>query len=132
MESAETRLDSILADIEGVLQVRMFDDELEAADDLHRKGHHRAAGALTGVTLERHLKKVADNHQVKIAKRDPTIADLNEALKAAGVLDIPTWRFIQRLGDIRNLCSHHKGHDPSKDDVTDLIAGTRKIVKTLF
>ena len=48
------------------------------------------------------------------------------------VLDIPSWRQIQRLGDIRNLCVHKKERDPTNDEVEELINGVEKYTKTLF
>ncbi len=60
------------------------------------------------------------------------IGDLDEALKNAGILDVPDWRFIQRLGDIRNLCVHSKQREPTTDEVDELIRGTEKMIKTLF
>ena len=47
------------------------------------------------------------------------------------MLDIPTWRFVQRLGDLRNLCDQNKGVDPKKEDIDELIAGVDKIMKTV-
>jgi hypothetical protein len=132
LHSCLDRLDSILWNIRGALQADLFDDELSAAEDLFKKGHLRAAGALAGVTLERHLATVAENHEVKISKKNPTIADLNETLKTAEVYDVPDWRFIQRLGDIRNLAVHNKDREPTKDEIDDLIKGTQKIIKTIF
>lgn len=132
LESAVNRLDSILGDIEGVLQGELFDNELAAAEELLTKGHFRAAGALAGVSLEVHLRHVCQQHQVSMGKKDPTIAELNDALKNANVIDVPAWREIQRLGDIRNHCAHKKTRDPKPDEVEDLIRGTRKYVKTLF
>jgi hypothetical protein len=131
LESGNTRIDSILADIRGSLQAEMFDDELDAARDLLKNGHIRASGAVAGVSLERHLKVVASNHEVKITTRDPGISNLNDALKNLGLYDVPDWRFIQRLGDLRNLCSHAKDKDPTKDDAEELIQGVSKILKTI-
>jgi hypothetical protein len=130
--SAQDRIDSILADIQGVLQAELFDNEIDVATELLKKGHLRAAGALAGVTLESHLSRILANHNLKISKKDPTIFDLNEELKNKGVYDVPDWRFIQRLGDIRNLCVHAKGRDPIKDEVQELIQGVQKVIKTLF
>jgi len=92
----------------------------------------RAAGALAGVTLESHLSRISINHNVKVSKKNPTISDLNDELKNNGIYDVPDWRFIQRLGDIRNLCVHSKDRDPTKDEVDELIKGVQKVTKTLF
>ncbi len=89
-------------------------------------------GAMAGVVLEKHLRQVCSNHSVKISKKAPTINDLNDLLKAANVVDVPQWRLIQRLGDIRNLCDHNKKIDPTAEQVTDLIAGVAKTIKNLF
>jgi len=53
-------------------------------------------------------------------------------LKNGSVIDTPMWRFIQHLGDIRNLCDHNKDRDPTKEEVEDLISGVQKVIKTLF
>jgi len=67
-----------------------------------------AAGALIGVLIEGLLRKVALAHSVKRAKKNPTIADLNDPLKAASTIDTPAWRKISFLADLRNLCTHKK------------------------
>ncbi len=132
LHSALDRLDTHLADIEGLLQAALFDDELATADDLHRKKHLRAAGAVAGVVLETHLRKVSQARGVKLGRKDPTISEYNDALKAASVLDVPTWRFVQRLSDIRNLCVHAKDREPAAEEVWDLLQGTRKVIATIF
>jgi hypothetical protein len=132
LHSALERVESILSDIQGVLQSELFDGELRAAEDLAKKNHLRASGALAGVTLEIHLSKVAKNHKISFQKKSPTISDLNEAIKKADIIDVPTWRLLQRLGDIRNLCVHAKERDPTKDEIDDLIRGARKMIAELF
>lgn len=132
LSSAKSRIESRLADIEGVLQSKLFDDEIQAARELLDKGFRRAAGALAGVTLETHLEKVSDKHDVDIQGKNPTISTYNQALKKEGVIDVPIWRRIQNLGDIRNLCVHSKERDPTDDEVEELIRGVNKMTKTLF
>jgi hypothetical protein len=131
VNAAMSRFSSSLFDIRGVVQADLFDNELDAADELNKHGFARGAGAIAGVVLEGHLATVCKNHSISIAKKKPTLSDYYEALKAANVIDQQTWRFIQHLGDIRNACDH-KGKDPTKDAVADLIAGVRKITKTTF
>ena len=132
LSAVKSRFESSLFDIRQLVQADLFDSELESAQALAKNGFLRAAGAVAGVVLERHLSQVADNHALKIARKNPAIGDLNNALKEAEVVDVAQWRFISHLGDIRNLCDHSKDADPSKDQVKDLIDGVNKIMKTLF
>lgn len=132
LKSCLDRLDSVLSDIQGTLQAELFDDELSAAEELMKKGHLRAAGALASVTLERHLATVAANHGTKMTKKDPTISDFNDTFKNEGIYDVPTWRFIQRLGDIRNLSVHFKNREPKKEEIDEMLKGVQKVLKTIF
>jgi hypothetical protein len=110
----------------------VLDSELEGASVLARNKFLRAAGALAGVVLERHLGQVCENHALKLQKNNPTINDLNNALKEAEVIDVPQWRFIQHLGDIRNLCDHDKKVEPTGGQIDDIVSGVGKITKTVF
>lgn len=132
VESVKARFESTLFDIRQLVQADLFDSELDAARELLRKKFLRAAGAVAGVVLEKHLAQVCANHSVTVAKKNPGIADLNGLLKDAGVIDVPQWRFIQHLADIRNLCDHNKAAEPSIDQVEDLVSGVAKTNKTLF
>lgn len=129
--SAACRLDDILANIRGLLQADLFDSELDAARDLSKNGHVRAAGAVAGVVLEGHLAQVCANHAVDVKKEQATISDLNDGLKNAELFDIPQWRGIQKLADIRNLCTHKKDREPTAEDVQELIDGVDKATKTV-
>ncbi|TVX95189.1 hypothetical protein [Cohnella terricola] len=131
LNSLSSRIDTVLEDVEGHLFTSLQDSELGAALELV-KINLRAAGALAGVVLERHLQRVAINHGIKITKKNPTISDLNDPLKSEGIYDVPTWRKIQLLADIRNICSHQKDKDPSKEQVTELIDGVNTIIKLIY
>jgi len=131
LESAQARIESKIADIEGVLQSELFENELQASEDLLKKNHIRPAGTLAGVTLETHLKKICRKNMITFRKKNPTISDYNDALKEKSIIDIPNWRFIQRLGDIRNLCVHSKDREPKKEEVDDLIQGTKRVISTI-
>ncbi|MDE2484776.1 MAG: hypothetical protein KGL32_05940 [candidate division NC10 bacterium] len=131
LKSIEERIDSVLADIEGELYAEIQDNEIAVARQLS-KISVRAAGALVGVVIEGHLQKVAIAHGVKVTKKNPTIADLNDPLKAAGVVDVPTWRKIGFLADLRNLCSHKKDLEPSKEQVEEIIQGAEWLTKNVF
>jgi len=132
LESAQTRLDDILTNIHGIVQAEILDNELDAATELWRAGHIRSAGTIAGVVLERHLAKVCSSRNLSSRKKKPTLSDWNDVLKDASVYDIPTWRGIQRLADIRNLCTHPKDRDPTKEEVDELIRGVERITKTIL
>lgn len=132
LEAAQRRFESSLFDIRQLLQAELFDSELDAARELLRNGFLRAAGAVAGVVLERHLAVVCESHKVPITKKNPGISDFNDALKAAGAIEIPQWRHISLLGDIRNLCDHNKKVEPTKEQVADLVEGSNKVLKTVF
>lgn len=126
------RFNSSLFDIRQIVQADLFDSELAASQELLKKGFIRASGAVAGVVFEKHLSQVAKNHNISTRKKNPTISDFNDLLKQGDVLDIPSWRQIQRLGDIRNLCDHNKDREPTIEEVQELINGVAKFTKTLF
>ncbi len=131
VEAIQDGLDSLLGDIESVLQADLFDDEIDTARDLAKKHHLRAAGAVAGVVLERHLKTVAGGHDLGVRK-NANLGRVNDALKDGGVYATPDWRRIQRFADIRNYCVHDKEREPTTEEVQDLIDGADRIVKNIF
>ena len=81
--------------------------------------------------MEKHLRQVCDDHKINIVKKNPGVNDLNELLKTCNVIDVPQWRHISLLGDLRNLCVHNKEKEPGPAQVADLIEGTEKVIKTV-
>lgn len=131
LQAAHHRFRSSLFEIRQLVQADLFDSEIDAGRELAKNRFLRAAGAIAGVVLEKHLRQVCDDHGVKVTKKNPGIGDLNELLKANGVIDVPQWRHISLLGDIRNLCDHNKQKEPTAAQVDDLLDGTDKVIKTI-
>lgn len=131
VESLKQRFESSLFDIRALVQADLFDNELYAAEELNKKGFLRGAGAVAGVVLEGHLRTICKQHEIAAA-RNAMLAKLNDLLKEKGVLDTPTWRFIQHLIDLRNLCDHKMAKEPTKEDIEGLVDGVRKVTKTVF
>lgn len=132
VNAARETLESSLMDLTLILQADLFDSEVDSARALSKSGYLRAAGAICGVVIERHLKQVCDIHGIIIRKKNKTIGDYNQALRDKNTISIPQWRFVQHLADIRNLCDHAKGREPQKNEIDDLLSGTAKILKSIF
>ncbi|NQE05981.1 hypothetical protein C5S32_08935 [ANME-1 cluster archaeon GoMg1] len=122
-------LEHRLSDIELTVASILMDDELLEGEYLLKKGFIRAAGALAGVVLERHLKMRCDKNESKLKyPKNATISQLSDILKGNNLLDIPEWRKIQYLGDIRNKCDHDKKVEPKKEEVTELISKVEEMI----
>jgi len=132
LKSTRKRFESSLFGIKQVVQADLFDSELEASKELNKQGFVRCGGAISGVVLEKHLCQVCEHHNISITKKDPTINDFNQILKDKNVIEVPDWRFIQHLSDLRNLCDHDKKIEPTKEQVNELISGVEKITKTIY
>ena len=132
IKAAKTTLSSTLVNISILVQADLYDSELEEAKALADAGFLRAAGVICGVIIEKHLKQVCTNHNISMGRKKATISNLSQVLKDNEAISIPVWRSIQQLADIRNLCSHAKGDDPTKQDLQDLLSGTSKVLKTVF
>lgn len=132
LEGASNLVDSVFYDTENMLRADLFDSEIDSAYGLLKLRFLRAAGAICGVVLEKHLRQICNNHNIAIKKKSPCISDYNDELKNSGILDMSTWRNIQYLGDLRNLCDHDKTVEPTKEQVKDLCDGTKKIISTVY
>ena len=75
--SLKLRFASSLYDIRQLVQADMMDSEIEAAKHLLKNGFLRAAGAICGVVLEKHLSNVCNKHGLKSKKKNPCINDFN-------------------------------------------------------
>jgi hypothetical protein len=89
LKSAQGRFESSLFYIRQLVQADLFDSELDAARELLKHKFGRAAGAIAGVVLEKHLSQVCQNHNIKPTRKHPSIGELNEVLKNNSVIDTP-------------------------------------------
>ena len=76
--------------------------------------------------------QVCDTREIQIRKKRLTISDLNQALRDKDLVSVSQWRFVQHLADLRNLCDHAREREPQKGDIGDLVAGTDKILKSIY
>ena len=110
-------------------QVRLPDRELQAARSLLSAGHRRAAGALAGVVLERHLSRVAQRHDLSLSERESaSLALLDRALREAGVYGAARSRQIERLAKLRDACLGPK-KKVSPQLVSKLLSGAEETLQ---
>ncbi|RYF49657.1 MAG: hypothetical protein EOO38_07405 [Cytophagaceae bacterium] len=125
-----TTFESSLLDIRREIQAAILDAELDKAILLAKNKQLRAAGAVAGIVLEKHLEQICERRKFKAGRK--TIADLNEILKKNEIIDFPAYRHIGLLNDLVQLCLQNKKREPEPAEVADLINGTDKIIKTIF
>jgi hypothetical protein len=130
--SARERVDSLLADIEGVVQASLFDEELRAARTLLAAEQVRTAGAVAAVVLAHHLKGVCAHGSALPTLDHPSIADYGDSLKSAGLVDMNGWRFIRQLANVADLCLHTRDREPTASEVDDLIRGVERAQGMVF
>jgi len=131
----EQLADNILKAIEkqrrGSMQQEIKHTEIDIAYEHFDSGHLREAGMIAGVILEKHLAKTCKSKSITVDKKNPTLSDWNAALKKNNIYDKPVWRGIQRYTDIRNICAHPTGREPTMEEIRELIEGVNKITKTI-
>jgi len=128
--SISQRLDNILNDLESNLILEFHELEIKNARELLRI-NVRASGVLCGVILENHLKQVVEDNNIKLSKKNNTLSDYNDMLKSNNIITNTIFKKILYLSDIRNLCSHKKQQEPTKEQVIELIDGTDWCIKNI-
>lgn len=130
LNSIYERFDSVLFNIGSELIFEFQELELINAQKL-LKINIRASGVIAGVILESHLGKVVENHNLKISKKNPTLVDLNDFLKSNNILSVTTFKKVQYLSDLRNLCAHKKEIEPTKEQIEELLEGVNWAIKNI-
>ncbi|AKB23786.1 hypothetical protein MSMTP_0317 [Methanosarcina sp. MTP4] len=130
LNSLKPLIEKKLSYIRGLLKAELYDSEIDKARDLYDKGFLRSAGVIAGVILEGHLNSMCENYNIIVGKKNPTLSDYNEALKRENIIDVPLWRHILWLGDVRNLCAHQKEREPKPEEVLKLIDDVSEFIST--
>ena len=130
LQSLESRLQGVFAEIGGEMLAELEDKELEAARKVLRISP-RAAGVLTAVVLETHLLRVARHHGLKLPPAKPTVGKLNDLLKKSGLCDDSTWQSTRHLFAQQQQILDDKKVEPDAAAVESLITQLQKIVRAV-
>ena len=138
LKSCKEILNSKFNNIQYEMFIELNETELDTAKSL-LKINLRASGCIAGVVLEKYLKSLLNKYNPNHGKKDNELSlnVINELLKEKAY-DTKTFKNIQYLSDIRNLCDHDKKDsegktkEPTKEDVETLIENTERIMKTIY
>ena len=130
LKSVYELADKRLNEINNMLELDVFEKELDSARHLLKNKYFRSAGAICGVLIEKHLLGMLKFAGLKQSKNNPTISTLNDDLYSNSIIDSVQYKFLLYLGGIRNKCDHNKAEDPTKEEIQELINGTEKVINT--
>jgi hypothetical protein len=105
---------------------------LASAVEMAKNGLARSAGGICGAIIQQHLETLRIKYELKLPKKNPSLKDYNELLQKAEVYDFGTGRQIQFLIDLHDLCVKNTKRAPNTTDIEDFLAGTEKIIKTIY
>ena len=71
VKSCKLLFESEIYNMQVLLQAEIFDSEIDSAKHLLRNGFLRAAGAVCGVVIEKHLGKICENRGIVLKKENP-------------------------------------------------------------
>lgn len=132
LHSANMMAKSRISSITQLVQSKILDNELDGAKQLLKAGYIRPAGVLGGVVLEHHLKSFCENKGLSLGRKKPTLSNLNTTIKNSQLIDIPTFRRIQLVTDIRNLCAHTGDREPDTEDVEQMLIDVERLTRTVY
>lgn len=119
-------LSSFYQNMDAMIYFEYQEDELNEANKLLAISV-RAAGAVAGVVLEKHLKRLCSNNGISGAE-EMTLGKLIPLLSTNGIISVTENKKLTYLADIRNKCDHAKKEEPREDEVKDLIDQTRRFI----
>lgn len=122
-------LDPFYQNINKQIYFEYQEDDLKIAEKLMRISI-RAAGALAGFVLEKHLKIVCNNHLLS-GMENKTLGQLIDTLHQNKVINTTDRKNLEYLSDTRNKCDHAKKEEPKEYEVKDLIEHTRRWIALL-
>lgn len=129
LQSLPDYLDGQIYNLELNIASTIMGDELREAKVLFDKKFYRAAGALSGVILERHIKIWLNNSKPKIKfSEKATLGQLIKKAEENKIFDTSTILKLNYLNSIRIACDHDKKNEPKENEIKDLIDHTDKLI----
>lgn len=108
----------------------LVSEEIAKAQEFLEQDHYRAAGALAGVGLERHLVVMAEtaSEDVDFSPAD-NITELAQGLYEADVIDSTDHDLVKFLARVRNRCTHDDPDGINSDQVKAMVEQTDDFIE---
>lgn len=114
-----------------LIEAEVFDEFLEQAEELFKKGYYQAAAVITGCVLEDGLRKLCNRNSI-ILPAKATIEPMNVELAKAGVYAKLVQKKITPLAELRNRAAHGEWNKFNEKDVEDMIRDVRRFMEDYF
>jgi hypothetical protein len=113
-----------LHEIRDLIEARVFNNELEQAEELLASGYYVAAAVIGGVVIETRLRQLCEDKGIPSGKLDKMNADLAKA----DVYNRLTQKQITAIADIRNSAAHGETGRFELKDVKDMLRDVRNLL----
>jgi len=114
-----------------LIEAEVFNDFLEQAEELFKKGYFQVSAVIAGCVLEDSLRKLGQRKVVSFPT-DKTIDPMNVELAKAGIYNALWQKKITALADLRNKAAHGKWTEFTEKDVEDMIRNVRRFMEDYF
>lgn len=114
-----------------LIEAEVFDDFLEQAEELLKKGHYQASAVVAGCVLEDGLRKLCNKNNITFPKK-PTIEPMNVELAKIGIYNQFIKDKISSIGKLRNHAAHGEWSEFTDKNVEDMIRDVRRFIEDYF
>lgn len=115
-------------EVAALVTADLVQGELNEARLLLSHGFIRAAGAVTSVALEAHLKLLHNQSNLTYTDQD-SIVPLATRLRQNNIISLGDEKKCIAMADTRNKCDHKKDEEPTKEEVEELISDVDRFTK---
>jgi uncharacterized protein (UPF0332 family) len=120
-----------LFDTRTLIEAEVFDEFLEQAEELFKKGYYQASAVIAGCVLEDGLRKLCQHNNITLPAK-ATIDPMNVELAKAGIYNKLIQKKITALADLRNKAAHGEWTEFTEKDVEDMIRDVRRFMEDYF
>ena len=114
-----------------LIEAEVFDEFLEQAEELFKKGYYQPSAVIAGCVLEDGLRKLCDRNSIALPPK-ATIEPMNVELAKAGSYNKLIQKKITALADLRNKAAHGEWKEFTEKDVEDMIRDVRRFMEDYF